>query len=155
MILVGLYIEYQYYCNETKMDDIFHLDPRLNNDSCWSVDLNLSKLLLVNNALFPWVILVPRKNNLKEIIDLNEEEGIILMSEISLLSKIMQQVFSPDKLNIAALGNIVEQLHIHIIARYQNDQAWPNPVFGKGKLEYTASRQQQIIDQFQEILDAR
>ena len=155
MILVGLYIEYQYYCNETKMDDIFRLDPRLNNDSCWSVDLSLSKLLLVNNSLFPWVILVPRKNNLKEIIDLNEEERIMLMSEISLVSKIMQQVFSPDKLNIAALGNIVEQLHIHIIARYQNDQAWPNPVFGKGKLEYTKLKQQQIIEQFQEILDAR
>ncbi len=153
MILAGLYIEYQYYYNETKMDDIFRLDPRLNNDACWSIDLNLSKLLLVNNALFPWVILVPKKNNLKEIIDLNEEERIMLMSELSLVSNIMQQIFAPDKLNIAALGNIVEQLHIHIIARYKHDQAWPNPVFGKEKLEYTKLKQQQIIEQFQEILD--
>lgn len=155
MISVGLYIECQYYHNGAKMYNDFHLDPRLNQDSCWSMDLKLSKLLLVNNSLFPWVILVPRKKNLKEIIDLNTEDRIMLMDEISYMSKIMQTIFSPDKLNIAALGNIVQQLHIHVIARYKNDQAWPNPVFGSKKQEYKLDEQKQIINQLQELLNDR
>lgn len=137
------------------MNDDFHLDPRLNKDACWSIDLKLSRLLLVNNSLFPWVILVPRKKNPKEIIDLNTEDRIMLMNEISDLSKIMQKIFSPDKLNIAALGNMVEQLHIHIIARYKNDQAWPNPVFGYKSQAYNLEKQQEIINQLQEFLNDR
>ncbi len=74
--------------------------------------------------------------NTREIIDLKTEDRAILMQEISLASKVMKEVFSPYKLNIAALGNKVEQLHIHVIGRNQNDSAWPDPVFDKGKKEY-------------------
>ncbi len=151
MISVGLYIYNQHYCNGIKMNSDFHLNPRLDQDSCWSTDLKLSKLILVNNSLCPWLVLVPRKNNLKEMIDLNKEERIILMEEISYLSEAMQQIFSPDKLNIASLGNIVEQLHIHVIARYKNDEAWPNPVFGYKRQEYNAMEMQNIINKLQEF----
>ena len=137
------------------MTNIFHLDQRLSDDACESLDLSLSKLLLVNNSLFPWVILVPKQNNLKELIDLSEKDRIILMDEISLISEAMKKIFSPDKLNVAALGNIVEQLHIHIIARYKNDPAWPNPTFGFAKQKYSQERQKEIINQLQELLNAR
>ncbi len=130
------------------MNNIFHLDPKLANDSFVIKDLNLSSLLLMNNSLFPWVILVPKKNNLREIIDLSKDEQIILMEEIDSVSKAMIQIFSPDKLNIAALGNIVEQLHIHIIARYKHDIAWPQPVFGNKQQEYSSSASNAIIAKF-------
>lgn len=133
------------------MNDNFHLDSRLNKDSCWSMDLKLSRLLLVNNSLFPWLILVPRRKNIKEIIDLNNEDRIMLMDEISLLSKTMEKIFFPDKLNIAALGNMVEQLHIHVIARYKSDSAWPNPVFGYKSQEYNRIELEKIINKLQEF----
>ena len=114
----------------------FLLDHRLKNDGFEIADLKLSKLLLANNSLFPWVILVPKINGAKEIIDLKTEEQILLMEEISLVSKIIKKIFQPDNLNVAALGNIVAQLHIHIIARYETDTAWPNPVFGRDKQLY-------------------
>lgn len=87
----------------------------------------------MNDQRFPWLILVPQQPNLIEIIDLDEASQLQLMEEISLISREMKQIFSPDKLNIAALGNMVSQLHIHIIARYKNDEAWPNPIWGQGQ----------------------
>ena len=137
------------------MQEEFHLNQQLKNDSYEVLDLSLSKLLLVNNSSFPWVMLVPKKNNLKEIIDLSEEDRMILMKEISLVSQAMKKIFHPDKLNIAALGNIVEQLHIHIIARYKNDTAWPDPVFGCVKVEYSLQEYKDIINKFQEFLNVR
>jgi diadenosine tetraphosphate (Ap4A) HIT family hydrolase len=130
------------------MNDIFHLDPMLTNDSFLIKDLNLSRVLLMNNSLFPWIILVPKRNNLREIIDLTKDEQIILMEEIDSMSKAMIEIFSPDKLNIAALGNIVEQLHIHIVVRYKHDLAWPQPVFGNKQQEYSSSASDAIITKF-------
>lgn len=137
------------------MSDDFHLNQKLEQDSCWSMDLKLSRLLLVNNSLFPWLILVPRKKNLKEVIDLNRDERIMLMDEISYLSEAIQQIFTPDKLNIATLGNIVEQLHIHVIARYKSDDAWPNPVFGCNGQQYNAIEIQNITNKLQEFFNVR
>jgi len=114
----------------------FIIDSRLTTGNSTIQELSLSTLLLSGNALFPWVILVPRRDDVREIIDLSEAERITLMEEISLMSHVMQEVFKPEKLNIAAFGNIVPQLHVHIIARYSNDVAWPDPVFGKGKETY-------------------
>jgi diadenosine tetraphosphate (Ap4A) HIT family hydrolase len=91
---------------------------------------------LQKNALFPWLVLVPTQDGLSEIIDLSEPDRLALMQEIAAVSELVREVFSPYKLNIAALGNVVEQLHIHIIARYRHDSAWPDPVWGRGSRDY-------------------
>ncbi|MDF2964788.1 MAG: hypothetical protein K0Q51_176 [Rickettsiaceae bacterium] len=127
------------------MSNDFVLDPRLQSDGVILMDLELSRLILVDNSYFPWLILVPRRENLKEIIDLNQKERIVLMEEISLTSEVMQKIFCPDKLNIAALGNIVSQLHIHIVARFTNDKAYPHPVFGREKKPYELEKQEELI----------
>ena len=127
------------------MQEEFHLNQRLKNDSYEILDLSLSKLLLVNNSLFPWVMLVPKKNDMKEIIDLNEEDRIILMKEISLVSEVMKEIFQPNKLNVATLGNIVEQLHIHIIARYKKDKSWPLSVWTIKEKKYSKSKLQNVL----------
>jgi len=85
----------------------------------------------MNDSQYPWFILVPREAGLKEIIDLCEAQQVTLLRESAKLSKLLQQVFNPDKLNVAALGNMVPQLHIHHIARFKTDAAWPAPVWGK------------------------
>lgn len=109
--------------------------------------LSLCYLGLMNNQYFPWLILVPQQENLKEIIDLSSTNQHQLMDEISLVSKHMQAIFSPEKLNIAALGNMVSQLHIHVIARNKNDKAWPNPVWGHAPTEpYSEAEKLKIID---------
>lgn len=115
----------------------FQLDPRLAQDTVLLGDFPLCRILLMNNAHFPWLIAVPTQNDLVEIIDLSIEDQHVLMGEISYVSEIVEKVFNPDKLNIAALGNQISQLHIHIIARYEDDIAWPEPVWGKEVEPYT------------------
>jgi len=108
---------------------MFKLHQKLEQDTFFIRDLELCRVLLMNNALYPWLILVPRKPNLIEIIDLSTEEQNLLMAEISVVSKILNTKLNPDKLNIAALGNVVPQLHIHIIARFKNDLSFPKPIW--------------------------
>lgn len=107
----------------------FKLDKILENDCFLIKDLELSKLLLMNNKLYPWLILVPQRPDMMEIIDLNCNDQQTLLKEINYVSKIIKNIYKPDKLNIANLGNIVSQLHIHIIARYKNDNSFPKPVW--------------------------
>tara|TARA_E500000081_G_C6107988_1_gene341107 strand:+ start:96 stop:506 length:411 start_codon:yes stop_codon:yes gene_type:complete len=109
---------------------MFKLDSRLHNDTFFVCDLSLCRVLLMNDSQFPWLILVPMKNDIAEIIDLSEEEQITLLKESALASKAMQSLFSPLKLNVAALGNVVRQLHVHHVARFENDCSWPKPVWG-------------------------
>ncbi|MBS3798358.1 HIT domain-containing protein [Pseudoalteromonas sp. BDTF-M6] len=109
---------------------MFSLAPELQKDCIELADWPLCKLLLMNDSQYPWFILVPRKEGVTEIIDLSEQEQLMLMQESAQLSKLLQSVFNPDKLNIAALGNMVPQLHIHHIARFRSDIAWPKPVWG-------------------------
>ncbi|MFY8274120.1 HIT domain-containing protein [Pseudoalteromonas sp. SSDWG2] len=109
---------------------MFTLAPELQNDCIELADWPLCKVLLMNDSQYPWFILVPRKEGLKEIIDLSDEEQITLTQESAKLACMLKTVFSPDKLNIAALGNMVAQLHIHHIARFKDDAAWPKPVWG-------------------------
>ncbi|MEI6729799.1 MAG: HIT domain-containing protein [Pseudomonadota bacterium] len=108
----------------------FNLHKQLEQDCFFVSDLKLCRVLLMNNSLFKWLILVPRIENAEEIIDLNQEDRQILMQEICFISTIMKDLFTPKKLNIGALGNLVPQLHIHVIARYEDDAAWANPVWG-------------------------
>jgi len=112
-------------------DTPFSLAPELQRDCIELADWPLCKVLLMNDSQYPWFILVPRVAGVKEIIDLSEELQITLLQESGKLSKLLQQVFSPDKLNIAALGNMVPQLHVHHIARFTTDPAWPAPIWGK------------------------
>ena len=109
----------------------FTLAPELARDCIEVADWPLCKVLLMNDSQYPWFILVPRKPNLKESIDLDDVDQLMLMKESAKLSQLLKEVFNPDKLNVAALGNMVPQLHIHHIARFKNDAAWPAPVWGK------------------------
>ena len=110
----------------------FSLDSRLEADTIPIGDLHLSRVLLMNDARFPWVILVPRRAAMREIIDLIPKDRATLYREIESVSAAMQRLFSPTKLNVAALGNMVAQLHVHVIARFETDDAWPKPVWGVG-----------------------
>ena len=105
------------------------LHPQLHADTVSVCDLALSRLLAMDDANFPWLILVPRRAGVSEIIDLGAEQAL-LMDEISLVSRALKDETRCDKLNIAAIGNVVPQLHIHIVARRKDDAAWPKPVWG-------------------------
>ena len=87
--------------------------------------------LLMNDSRYPWLILVPRRSGLRELHDLTPTEQSTLMEEISRASRALEKAFAPAKINVAALGNVVEQLHVHVVARFRNDAAWPGPVWGK------------------------
>lgn len=109
----------------------FSLAPEFVRDCIEVADWPLCKVLLMNDSQYPWFILVPRQAGLKESIDLSDDDQIVLMKESAKLSHLLQSIFNPDKLNVAALGNMVPQLHIHHIARFKTDVAWPAPVWGK------------------------
>lgn len=106
------------------------LHPQLVKDCLLLGQFSLCKLLLMNDANYPWCILVPDRESIKEIHQLDEVDQQQLMRESCLLAVVMEKEFSADKMNIAALGNIVPQLHIHHIVRYRHDRAWPAPVWG-------------------------
>ncbi|MBB1446124.1 HIT domain-containing protein [Pseudoalteromonas sp. SG41-6] len=110
---------------------VFELAPELKRDCIELANWPLCKVLLLNDSQYPWFVLVPRQPNLKEIMDLSEADQIVYLKESAKLSKLLIKVFNPDKLNVAALGNMVPQLHIHHIARFKSDKAWPAPVWGK------------------------
>lgn len=130
----------------------FSLHPQLAADTFPVVSLPLSDVLLMDNSLFPWVILVPRAENASEIIDLAARQRVQLMDEIALISEALKAAFAPDKLNVAALGNQVPQLHIHIIARFKEDDAWPNPVWGRGRSPYSAEGREAQLARLKEAL---
>jgi len=108
----------------------FELAPELQRDCIELADWSLCKVLLMNDSQYPWFILVPRVEGCREIIDLDDKLQAQFWQESAQLSRTLQAVFSPDKLNVAALGNMVPQLHVHHIARFTNDAAWPKPVWG-------------------------
>lgn len=109
---------------------MFSLDSRLENDTIFIANLKISRLLLMNDSNFLWLILVPQKENLVELTDLDFSEQTELLKEINLVAGILKKHFHCDKLNIATLGNVVSQLHIHVIARRKDDAAFPRPVWG-------------------------
>jgi diadenosine tetraphosphate (Ap4A) HIT family hydrolase len=107
----------------------WRLHPQLDRDTVKIGDLALSRVLVIKDANYPWLLLVPRRD-VTEIIDLDEVEQAQLMVEIARVSRALKDVTQCDKLNIAALGNAVSQLHVHVIARRSTDAAWPKPVWG-------------------------
>ena len=105
------------------------LHPQLAADTTVVCELALSRLLVMNDANFPWLILVPRRLGASEIIDLGAEQAL-LMDEIACVSRALKDETHCDKLNVAAIGNVVPQLHVHVVARRKDDAAWPKPVWG-------------------------
>lgn len=129
------------------------LDPRLESSSSFIIDLTLCQVRLSNNAAFPWLLLIPHPINTTEIIDLSPPNQALLIQEIALASQVMKNLFNPDKLNVASLGNVVSQLHIHIIARYQTDKAWPNPVWNTVTDAYAHEKKSALIDQLKRAFE--
>ncbi|MFG6665886.1 HIT domain-containing protein [Halomonas sp. HNIBRBA4712] len=120
----------------------FNLDPRLAADTLSLADLPLCRALLMNDARYPWVILVPRREGISEVFELESEEQAQLWREATALGQALKLAFQGDKLNVGALGNVVSQLHVHLVVRFESDEAWPAPVWGKGEAKpYTADQQ--------------
>jgi diadenosine tetraphosphate (Ap4A) HIT family hydrolase len=134
--------------------DKFILDPTLQEDSFFVADLPLSQLLLMNDARYPWLILVPRRANKAEIMELLPEDQQLLLTEINLVSSLIKNTFSPDKINIANIGNRVRALHIHAIARYKTDEVWPAPVWGLGEsILYSVDQKTNLIITLRDALN--
>ena len=110
----------------------FKLDPQLEQDTVLISDWHLCQVRLMNDCRYPWVILIPKVDGVSEIHELAEEQQQLLLGESMRLSKALDQLFSPHKLNVAALGNMVRQLHVHHIVRFENDASFPKPVWGVG-----------------------
>jgi len=109
---------------------MFLLHPTLEHDTVAITRLKLCRVLLMRDSTYPWLILVPERENLRDLDDLSPDDQALAMVEIDRVSKTMKSLFHPYKMNVAALGNVVEQLHIHVVARFKEDLAWPKPVWG-------------------------
>jgi diadenosine tetraphosphate (Ap4A) HIT family hydrolase len=110
----------------------FALHPTLARDTVEVGRLPLCRLLLMNDRRFPWLILVPEREGAREIHELASADRAALVEEIARVGEAMKRLFGPDKLNVGALGNVVPQLHVHVVARFAADSAWPGPVWGSG-----------------------
>ena len=114
------------------MSASFVLDPRLAGDSVPVAELPLCSVRLMNDSRFGWLLLVPRRASLAEVCELDDVEQTTLWTEVRQASDALRAVAPCDKLNLGALGNIVRQLHVHVVARVTGDAAWPGPVWGSG-----------------------
>ena len=123
----------------------FTLDPRLQADTRPVASLALCDVLLMNDARFPWLVLVPRRAGMVEICDLSPDEQAVLWQEANHVSQVLRSIAPFDKLNLGALGNIVRQLHIHVVGRREGDAAWPGPVWGFGRAEPYASQSLEML----------
>ena len=132
---------------------MFVLHQQLQNDCDLVGHFPLCCLLLMQDAHYPWFILVPRRQDVSEIYQLSTQDQQQLSRESSYLAKVLMETYEGDKMNIAALGNVVPQLHIHHIIRYKNDIAWPSPVWGKTQAKpYTAKELAERLDKLKENL---
>jgi len=132
----------------------FQLDSRLEKDTFLVGELPLCRVLLMDVANFPWIILVPRISNIKEIFQLNSEQKGLYFSESNFLMKGMSEIYNAHKMNIASLGNLVPQLHTHIIVRYKHDDAWPGPVWSfDGMTKYKGNKSKLEIDKISNLVD--
>ena len=132
---------------------MFVLDSRLQQDTIALGDFALSRLLLMNDAQFPWFILVPRREDVSEIFQLAAEDQQMLWREATGLAEVLKDTFNADKMNVANLGNVVSQLHMHVIVRRRDDAAWPGPVWGKvAPRPYTADELQVLRAKLRMVL---
>ncbi|MNZ34101.1 HIT domain protein [compost metagenome] len=133
---------------------MFVLDSRLQQDTLPIGDFPLSRLLLMNDAQYPWFILVPRREDVSELFQLDPEDQQELWREATSLAEVLKDTFNADKMNVANLGNVVSQLHVHVIVRRRDDAAWPAPVWGKHPARpYTAEELLVIREKLRMALD--
>jgi diadenosine tetraphosphate (Ap4A) HIT family hydrolase len=124
----------------------FSLHPRLAADTVFIADRALSRVLLMNDARYPWLILVPRRDGVTELFDLKQSDRATLMEEISRAARDLKEIGGVAKINVGALGNLVPQLHVHVVARRPGDAAWPGPVWGQGTaIQYDAARRDALV----------
>jgi len=123
----------------------FQLVPALQKKD-FICDLNFCRVLFEDNKNYPWIFLVPRKNNVKNMLGLTSEERSQLMKEIEQAEKVMNDLFQPAQLNTAAIGNITPQLHVHVICRFENDPAWPGTVWGTKGEPYSSAQKQEMVE---------
>ena len=132
---------------------MFILHPKLGSDTVEIVTWELSSVRLMKDALYPWLILVPMRPDVNGLHHLSPRDGATLMSEITRASQALDSLYSPDRINVGALGNMVPQLHIHVIARFENDPAWPGPVWGAHPPKpYSETHMGQLIATLQQAL---
>ena len=120
-------------------------------DSHLITELKLCSIRLIDNAKFPWIILIPKRKNITDISELNSKDQMLLMKEIVHCSKLMKKIFKTKKLNVEKIGNIVPQLHIHIIARYNNDSSWPLSVWVVEKKNYSKKKIMVILQKLKKL----
>jgi len=136
-----------------RSNKVFVLDARLQQDTVSVGDFSLCRLLLSNDSNYPWFILVPRRPDISEVFQLSSQDQLQLWQETTALSLKLKQLFNADKLNVAALGNVVSQLHMHVIVRFREDAAWPAPVWGKHPAKpYTAAQLSALRERLQQLL---
>ena len=130
----------------------FKLDRKFLKTSHHLIDLKLCTIRLNDNSKFPWIILIPKKNKITDISDLNSKDQTLLMKEIVYVSKVMKKLFKTSKLNVEKIGNIVPQLHIHIIARSKKDSSWPLSVWVVKEKNYSKTALKVIVDKLRKAL---
>ena len=134
---------------------MFKIDQKFLNSSFHVIELKLCLVRLHDNSKFPWLILIPKRKNINEISELNSKDQLLLMKEIVFVSKCMKQLFKTSKLNVEKIGNVVPQLHIHIIARSKKDSSWPLSVWVvKGK-NYSKTALKVIVDKLRKALNKK
>ena len=132
----------------------FTLHPTLEKDSLYICDFEFTVLRLINNASVPWCILVPKKNNVTHLTDLSADEQDALMHDVRKVTYALQNIFAPDRVNVGMLGNMVPQMHWHVIARMEGDPAWPGPVWGNvPNIPYKEDAAQLLISNIKNALD--
>ena len=130
----------------------FSLDPKLEQDTITLGEFDLSQLLLMNNALVPWFILVP-KMDAHELYELDADQQLMLWTEINTISEFLKKELQADKINVAAIGNMVPQLHVHVVGRYKEDFAWPATVWGRSEQEpYKQEALEELYNKLQDYL---
>jgi diadenosine tetraphosphate (Ap4A) HIT family hydrolase len=135
---------------------MFTLNERLKNDTIQIGRMELSILLLMNDRSLPWIILVPERDEVKEIDELSQTDRSLLIEEIAFASEAIRKIYKPDKINVGALGNLVPQLHVHVIGRFTRDRAWPGPIWGTGPVEpYREGDLIKVVADFRSALDGR
>ncbi len=133
---------------------MFSLDSRLQHDTLVIGDFPLSRLLLSNDANYPWFILVPRREGISELFQLSDIDQSQLWQETTYLAQVLKDSFVADKMNVATLGNVVSQLHMHVIVRYDDDAAWPAPVWGKVAAQpYSAQQVAALRERLREVMN--
>lgn len=132
---------------------MFTLDTRLAADTVFILDLPLCQMRLMDDSRYPWVVLVPRRDGIREIHELAFADRAALLDESCRVAEHMVALFAPTKMNVAALGNVVPQLHVHHVARFTHDATWPAPVWGRGeRVPYDAAAREVLCERIRRAL---